>query len=244
MSEHHNAISFELGDLARKAAIAAGSFFASAALAVVIKSVLRENLGMTVLLLIALFVSMLFAMLAARTYVKAWLRNYGWLVIPSAIAALLVVSSLKQVAFVLIFLLNALICLFLRPLKNDARVGIELNMLTAVLGSFVFGGKAGALLGFAAMLMEYALTARFSYFSPVTTLTYAVIGFSAVHFSALGITAVGIVATVFYNVITSTIIVAFMGGHIEKCARFGISDIAINAAIFTTAAPWLLSILR
>ena len=236
--------SLEIGDLARYLLVMVGSFVASTLAASWVKHILRNNLALTVLLSAAIFTSMFFAMRFARVYVRGYAERYGWIVIPSALAGIFVLSSLKPVVFVVLFILHALACFFLRTLKNTARLGIELIMLITVLGSFVYGAKIGALLGATAMLMDYALSARFSYFVPVTTAAYVIIGLVAGSFSPAGITAVGITAAVIYNLATSFIIVAFMGGHIDKCLRFGLSNIALNFVLFTTVAPWLLSILK
>lgn len=237
-------ISLEIGDLARYLLIMVTSFVASALTASWVKHILRNNLALTVLLSAVIFTSLFFAMKFARVHVRDYAERYGWLVIPPMLAALLLVSSLKPVVFIMLFLLHSVACVFLRTLKNTARLGIELIMLITVLGSFIYGPKVGALLGAVAMLMDYALSARFSYFVPVTTAAYALIGLIAGSFAAAGITSVGITATIIYNLTTSFIIVAFMGGHIDKCLRFGLSNLALNFVLFTTVAPWLLSILK
>ena len=170
-----------------------------------------------------------------------------WLAIPTLLAAilaaLLALSSVKPVVFIVLFAVHIATCFFLRPLKNAAGLGIELVMLITVLGSFAYGAKIGALLWGTAMLLDYAASMRFSLFSPVTITAYALTGLLAGNFSHFGITAVGIAATIIYNLATSFIIMAFMGGHIEKCARFGISDLAVNIALFTTIAPFLAQII-
>lgn len=236
-------VGLEIGDIARYLLIVLGSFFSTLIVATAARSIARNNLGLTILLATALFFSAFFAMKVAKAYLRSYFQRYGLLVIPPALAALFLLSSVKPVVFVALFMLHGLACFFLRTLKNTARLGIELIMLITVLGSFVYGAKTGALLGATAMLMDYAMSARFSYFAPVTTGAYILIGLFAGSFSALGITTVGVAAAVIYNLATSFIIVAFMGGHLEKCFRFGLSNIALNFVLFTTAAPWLLSIL-
>lgn len=236
-------LSLELGDVAKYGMVAVGSFIITALLGIWVRSLLRSNIVLTLMLAFVIFTSVFFAMRFAKVYVKGYMERYGWLVIPPALAALFLLSSVKPVVFIVLFMLHGLACFFLRTLKNTARLGIELIMLITVLGSFVYGPKAGALLGATAMLMDYALSARFSYFVPVTTAAYVIIGLVAGSFSPAGITAVGITAAVIYNLATSFIIVAFMGGHIDKCLRFGLSNIALNFVLFTTIAPWLLSIL-
>lgn len=159
------------------------------------------------------------------------------------LATVIALLSPKFVVFAALFTTHILACFFLRTLKNTGRLGIELTMLITVLASFTYGAKTGALLGAAAMLIDYAASMRFSLFMPVTVSTYALIGAIAGNFAGLGITAVGIAAAAIYNIVTSAIIVMFMGGHIDKCARFGLTNIAANILLFTAVAPWLLAVL-
>lgn len=244
MSENERAyITIESGNVARKAALAAGSFLATAIAATIAKEAVENGAVVTFLLVLAVAASLFFTMHMAKTFIRQYLRSQWVFVIPPALAAMLAVTSVKPAVFAGLFILHAAACFFLRTLKNTARLGIEIILLITVLGSFVYGPKVGALLGAAAMLMDYALSARFSYFVPITTGTYMLIGLFAGSFTPAGITAVGIWAAVIYNLATSFIILAFMGGHIDKCLRFGVSNIALNFVLFTSAAPWLLSIL-
>ena len=236
-------ISLEAGDIAKSLLIMIMSFLLTGLAAITFKHAIKSNLTATILLAFAAFVSIFFSIRVAKEHLRRYVGRYGWLAIPPALAALFAASSLKPMVFFALFLMHSAACVFLRTLKNTARLGIELIMLITVLGSFAYGPKTGALLGGAAMLMDYALTARFSYFVPVTTGGYMLIGLLAGNFSSSGITAVGITAAVIYNLVTSFIIVAFMGGHIEKCIRFGVSNIALNFMLFMTIAPWLLSMM-
>lgn len=180
---------------------------------------------------------------AAAANVKYYIYRHKLAVLLAVVAAALAFTAKKPAVFAVLFAAHGLACLLLRPLKKMANLGIELTMLITVLGSFAYGAKTGALMGAAAMLIDYIVSARISLFSPVTITTYALIGLLAGNFASLGITAVGIAAAVAYNLVTSFIIVAFMGGHIDKCLRFGVSNIALNFVLFTTVAPWLLSML-
>ena len=237
-------ISFELGDIFRYIAIIIVSFLSTALVSILIKNLMKNNnITLLIILSMVVFVSMFFAMRLGKVYLRSYVERYGWLVIPSALAALFLLSSVKAVVFVGLFVVHALACFFLRTLKNTARIGIELIMLITVLGSFVYGPKTGALLGATAMLMDYALSARFSYFVPVTTASYALIGLFAGSLAGLGITTAGIAATIVYNLVTSFVIVAFMGGHLDKCLRFGLSNLALNFVLFTAVTPKLLSVL-
>lgn len=235
-------INLDTGDVARYSLIMITSFIATIAIATIARHVIRNNLGLTILLGASILISVFLAMRFAQVHVKGYVERYGWFVIPPALAALFMFSSLKPVVFVMLFMAHGLVCFFLKTLKNIARVGIELIMLITILGSLAYGPKTGALLGATAMLMDYILTARLSYFAPITMSSYALIGLLAGNFSAYGITTIGVAAAVIYNAVTTSIIVTFMGGNLDKCLRFGISNIAINAMLFASVAPWLLSI--
>jgi hypothetical protein len=236
-------VDFEVGNLTKSLSIIILSFVSSALVGLVIKHFLKNSLGVVIFIAIVTIISVFFVMQAARTHVRAYFEVYGWLVIPPALAAIFMISSLKPLAFFVLFLIHALAAIFLRALKNNARIGIEFVLLITVLGSFVYGPKVGALLGPVAMLMDYALSTRLSYFAPVTITSYALIGFLAGSFAHLGIATVGIAAAVGYNIVTAFIILVFMGGNLDKCLRFGFSNVAINAVLFMTVAPFMLSIL-
>ena len=236
-------VNFESGNVARKAAVAAASFLATATAATIAKEALENGVLTTFLLMLAVAASLFLTMHVAKPFIRQYFRRHWWVVVPSALAAVLLVSSVKPAVFAGLFVLHAAACFFLRTLKNTARVGVEMILLITVLGSFAYGPKEGALLGGAAMLMDYALSARFSYFVPITTGAYMLIGLFAGSFASSGITAVGIWAAVIYNLATSFVILAFMGGHIDKCLRFGISNVALNFMLFTSVAQWLLAII-
>lgn len=195
------------------------------------------------LLLFAAFgMAILLGMKLTKTGFKGFVRGYGLVISVSALAALFLTSSIKPAVFAALLLLNAASSFFLRAIKRSSRVSVEITMLITVLASFAYGPKTGAVLGAASMLMDYIFSMRFSYFMIVTISTYAIIGLVAGSFSSFGITAVGIAATIIYNLVTSAIIILFMGGHLEKSATFGITDIALNFVLFSAVAPWLLSI--
>jgi hypothetical protein len=174
---------------------------------------------------------------------KEFLRKYGWIVGTSAIIALFVTSQIKPIIFAALLIIHAATSYIFRTMKNQSRISIEFTMLITILASFAYGAKTSAVLGAVSMLIDYAFSARFSYFMPVTITAYALIGFFAASFTSLGITAVGIASTIIYNAVTSLIIIGFMGGHANKSITFGLTDLALNFVLFTAVAPWLLSII-
>lgn len=123
------------------------------------------------------------------------------------------------------------------------KIGIETVMLITILSALAYGAKTGAIIGAIAMFMDYIFSMRFSYFVLVTTTTYALIGYAAAFFAEYSITTVGVVMVVVYNIITSFIIISFMGGHIDKCARFAITNLLWNIALFWSVAPAMLKIM-
>ncbi len=170
------------------------------------------------------------------------LAGYGaMLAAVIALSGLLFSRNFAIIAALL--LLHAATSFVFRELKK-ARIGLELVMLITMLSAFAYGGKAAALIGAGAMLMDYVFSLRFSYFVIVTTTAYALIGLAASFFSGYSITTIGIIAVVLYNAFTSAIIVGLLGGHLDKCVRFWLTNLAINAVLFTTAAPFLLSVMR
>lgn len=215
--------------------LAAASFAITLALAALLHSPFAA--------LISLAISTFLGMKLEGSNFREFIKNYGWIIVTTALIALFLTANIKPAIFAILLLLHAATSVIFRSIKNSSRVSIEFTMLITILASFAYGAKTGAVLGAVSMLMDYAFSARFSYFMPVTIITYALIGFFAASFAGFGITAVGIAATVIYSIVTSTIIILFMGGHPQKCVTFGITDIALNILLFTAVAPWLLSIL-
>ena len=167
--------------------------------------------------------------------------KYAALVLGTMLLSGLIFSRNASIISILL-VTHAATSFALRGIKK-LRIGIEMNLLITVLGAFVYGAKVGALLGVAAMLIDYVFSLRLSYFAIVTTAAYALIGFFAGFSTGISITTVGIAAAIAYNISTSFIIVMFMGGHIDKCVRFGLTNIALNAVLFSTIAPTLLKLM-
>jgi hypothetical protein len=169
------------------------------------------------------------------------LAKYGSIIVAVLIGASLLISRNASV-MVALFMLHATTSFFLRHIKNN-RIGIELNLLIAIVAGVVYGPKAGALLGGLAMLFDYVFSLRFSYFCLVTIPTYAAIGFATGILQPESIFFAGMVGAFAYNFVSSGIIVTFLGGHISKCVRFAMTDIAFNMLLFSSVAPAVVSIM-
>jgi hypothetical protein len=218
------------------------SFAVITAIGFAITLLLTAIIKNPLLAFVAFGIAIFAGMKITGTDFREFVKKYGWVIVVSALAALFVTSKIKPVVFAMLLLLHAATSFLFRSMKNQSRISFELTMLITVLASFAYGPKVGAVLGAASMLMDYAFSMRFSYFMPVTITSYALIGFFAGSFSGFGIAAVGIAASVIYNLVTSVIIIFFMGGHPEKCITFGLTDIVLNSVFFTVFSPWLLSI--
>ena len=161
------------------------------------------------------------------------------------VVALIIIGLLFSKTFAVLaafIIVHAVLSYVFKRFKKY-KIGIETVMLITILSAFAYGAKTGAIMGVVAMLIDYVFSMRFSYFVLVTTSTYALIGYTASFFSGVSITIVGMGMVVVYNLITSFIIVNFMGGHISKCLRFGITNLAFNFALFWSIAPFMLKIM-
>ena len=169
------------------------------------------------------------------------LLKYGAVTAVALAVAGLLFSKTFAVLSALI-ILHAVLSFAFKRLKKY-RIGMETVMLLTITSAFAYGAKTGAIMGAAAMLLDYIFSMRFSYFTIVTTGTYAAIGYAAAFFAQYSIATVGMVMVVIYNIVTTFTIVNFMGGHIDKCIRFGMTNFLWNIALFSSAAPLMIKIM-
>jgi len=162
-----------------------------------------------------------------------------------AITLIMILFAFKRYLFIVALLgMNIAISTFFRGLKRY-NIGIEIVMFSAVMSGVVYGPVTGAVMGALSMVIDYVFATRLSFFSIVTIPSYAAVGyFSPLLLEPLGITKLGIIATVAYVAFTSLLIICFMGGHLSKSIRFGITNIVFNIIVFRTAAPLVLGIMQ
>ncbi|MBN2454086.1 hypothetical protein JXB11_00920 [Candidatus Woesearchaeota archaeon] len=166
-----------------------------------------------------------------------------WLIWSVAIIILVLALILRSYIFLLVLIsLNVLTSTLLRSLRRN-QIGIEMVMFSTVMSGVLYGATIGAIMGAVSMIIDYTFATRISPFALITIPSYAAVGFISPLLSFMSITTLGITVTVAYVVISNLIIVGLMGGQLHKSLRFGISDIAFNALIFATVAPFVLKIL-
>ncbi|GEM_PF-3841567 len=175
-------------------------------------------------------------------YMKIFFRKYVFVIVPAIMITVGILALSKYFVLAFLLLLHILMSIFLRVLKKN-HIGVEIIMLITVLSGVAYGPKVGALMGAVSMVIDYVFSGRFSYFCIVTIPTYAAIGTISGVFAAANIVTVGIFAVIAYNLFTWIFILGFMGGHLDKCLRFGATDLAFNAFVFSAFAPTLLAIM-
>ncbi|MBI3051460.1 hypothetical protein HYY74_03305 [Candidatus Woesearchaeota archaeon] len=175
-------------------------------------------------------------------YAREALRKYWPAMIIGAIATIVAISMTKYIIIGALLFLHAAMSVFTKVLKKN-HIGIEIVTLIAVTSGIAYGPKIGAIAGGLAMVIDYIFSGRLSMFSIVTIPTYALIGVIASGFATANILTLGIALTIFYNLFTWIFILGFMGGHVDKCLRFGATNLAFNTFMFGSIAPMLLAIM-
>ncbi|MBI3034188.1 hypothetical protein HYY72_03430 [Candidatus Woesearchaeota archaeon] len=175
-------------------------------------------------------------------HIRAFLSKYLLAITLSITFTLAALALSKYFILALLLLAHAASCFLLKTLKRN-HIGIELTTLITVLSGVAYGAKAGAIIGAAAMSIDYAFSMRLSYFSIITIPSFALVGILAGTFSRVNIFTLGIMLTIFYSIFTGIFILGFMGGHPDKCLRFGITSLGFNALLFSAIAPALLSMM-
>lgn len=233
---------FESGVVSRYVFVALLSVFATAGSVLFVRGFVFPHPLLSILAFVGLMPVLLPLNRVMMPYAKGFFRRYGLAVVAGIIFTLAVFSLTRYFVVVVLLLLHAASCVFLRFLKRH-NIGFEFVMLITVLSGVAYGAKAGAFIGAVAMAMDYIFSARVSYFSIVTIPTYALVGILASAFSGADVLVLGVSLTVFYNLFTWVFILGFMGGHVDKCLRFGLSNLAFNFLVFSGFAPRLLSLM-
>lgn len=221
-------------------AFATASLTAAAVLA--LKGFVSEHPVISIFLLLASVPLFLPFNKLMMPYMKSFFSKYILVIVPAILITIGILALSKYFVLAFLLLLHILMSIFLRVLKKN-HIGVEIIMLITVLSGIAYGPKVGAIMGALSIIIDYVFSGRFSYFCIVTIPTYAAIGAISSGVAAANIVTFGIIATIAYNLFTWIFIMGFMGGHIDKCLRFGATDLAFNAFVFGAFAPALLSLM-
>jgi hypothetical protein len=173
---------------------------------------------------------------------KFTLRN--GLIAAFLLLLLILMWLFREYLFLIVLIgINVFTSTMLKFLRRN-QIGVEMVMFSTVMSGVIYGPAVGAVMGALSMLVDYVFATRISLFAVVTIPSYALVGYFAPFlFNFMNITTLGIIMTIAYVIFSNSIIVGFMGGHLNKSLRFGITDIAFNAVIFMTIAPFVLKML-
>lgn len=162
----------------------------------------------------------------------------------AAIVVLLLFAFRRYFLLLALLLVNIFSSAMLKTVRRH-QIGVEMVMFSTVISGVLYGPVIGAVIGAVSMVIDYAFATRLSFFSIITVPSYAAAGYIAgLVGNAISITQLGIALTIIYVLFTNTIIVAFMGGTLSKSIRFGSTDIAFNAVMFSTVAPFISNLMR
>lgn len=218
----------------------------SSLLTVVALTVLRnfvlENPVMSIFLIILSIPILLPINKFALPYLRIYLRKYIVVIAIGSLTAVMALSLTKFVFLAFLLFIHIAMSIFLKTFKRH-HVGIEIVLLITVLSGVAYGPKVGAFMGALSMLLDYIFSARISMFSIVTIPAYALIGVLASVFASANLFILGMGLAVFYSLFTWIFILGFMGGDIDKCIRFAVTNLVFNAIVFSIFAPNLLRLM-
>lgn len=226
----------------RYAAVGLTTAILTAVAVLVLKGFVSEHPVISIMLLLASVPLFLPFNKVMIPYTKAFFSKYVLVIVPAILVTVGFLSLTKYFLLAFLLLLHIAMSVFLRVLKKN-HIGVEIIMLITVLSGMAYGPKVGAIMGATSMIIDYVFSGRFSYFCIVTIPTYAAIGAISGGAAAANIVTFGVIATIAYNLFTWIFIIGFMGGHIDKCIRFGATDLAFNAVVFSAFAPTLLALM-
>lgn len=233
---------FGLEEKLKYAAVGVATAALTALTAVFAKNFITEHPAASILLILAFIPAFLPFNKVAVPYMKRFAGKYLFVIVPSILITIGILSMTKYFVLAFLLFIHAAMSVFLRVLKKN-HIGVEIITLITVLSGIAYGPKIGAIMGAASMITDYVFSGRMSYFCIITIPTYAAIGAISGAFSPASVVMLGITMTIAYNLFTWIFIMGFMGGHIDKCLRFGITDLAFNTLVFSAFAPTLLAIM-
>jgi hypothetical protein len=169
-------------------------------------------------------------------------KHTVWVLSLLLIVILTLVLKRGIIFILLLLLVNAVIGLLMRPLKQFS-VGIELGILTTVLCTFAYGWKVGMIAGLIALLVKLFFEGSFSVYNTIIVISHVFVAIGAGVFSGGNITAVGMSLVVFHNIFTAGSYFFFFGAPPHKIMVFMVTNIPWNLLMFTAIAPGLLGMM-
>jgi hypothetical protein len=166
-----------------------------------------------------------------------------FLAIGISIFTIMFFGFFKMVFFlVLLIILNIIVSLAMKNVPKTY-ASLELIMFSTVLIGTAYGPKAGAFFGLAMPLIFFYACGRISVFVFAYAPLYSIIGATAGMFSSYPILVVGMTYCVIYNLISSTILIVFLGGKVHRAFIFTLINTCWNLIIFKYLAPLFLSMM-
>lgn len=124
------------------------------------------------------------------------------------------------------------------------QVGIEFIMLAAVVSGYIYGAFVGGVVGFFTFSLATFFSGRFSHTLIISFILTTLVGMAASLFGNASITVVGITLTLIYNLILIPIYIGWFSGRVSRILLFSATHIFWNVWVFTTIAPYLVSMLK
>jgi uncharacterized membrane protein len=180
-----------------------------------------------------------------RVEKKIYPKRYLILTLVLLIAAAIGFFTILKMLFFLILLaaLNVAVSIFARHLPYFKQ-SIELMTFSTIIAAVSYGPKVGAIFGLISCILYYFAAGRVSFYIIVFAPLYALEGLIASLFSGYPIFNVAMTAVIIYTIISSIIVVLFLGARISKAIDFAVKNTLWNIILFKYIAPIMLSVMK
>ncbi len=160
-----------------------------------------------------------------------------------AIILLFFISHFRRIFFVIVLTsIGALSLIHSRYFKYSHYIGFELCTMATVLTAIAYGPLFGLFTGFASLFGGFVLS---GYFKPtyfISILVMPIVGLLVPMFSHLPLLYTGLIITVLYDSIILPLYI-LMGSRPISSLIFFITHVFFNLWVFSTVAPFLLSMM-
>jgi hypothetical protein len=123
------------------------------------------------------------------------------------------------------------------------QLGIEFIMLATVISGYVYGPFVGAIVGFFTFALATYFSGFFSHTLVISFIMITLVGAAAALFSNTSIKTAGITLTLIYNLLFIPIYIGWFRGRVTRIFMFSITHILWNVWVFSTIAPFIMTLI-
>lgn len=126
----------------------------------------------------------------------------------------------------------------------NVQIGVDFIMVSFICVAISYGPLIGAFVGVTSLFLATLWSGRFTPSLFASLFVVALFAFIAPLFSSWNIVAAGIFLTFLYDLTLTLIYLFAFGGRIHRSAIFFVSHFFWNVGVFTSIAPFLMTLLN